>query len=299
LFLAGLFVCIGVTVSAAELRLGQASVPPGAVVGLPVTLDGASGVVGAQFDVSFDSSSVSLTGVSAGAGLAGHIVDEQELAPGHWRVLVYSTTNGPISPGTVVSLNFNVPSNAPDAVVPLAMTNAIVAKVGGQPVQPLAQVSGVLVVTSTEYLAAEPLVAGGQLRTTIVGLPGRVFTLQGTPDLFHWADLGRYTNQSGTLVLTNVPPAGRDAYFYRTVFRPGTNPPAVPAPTLSEVARLSDGRTRFELDSTADTAWRIEGSPDLFHWGNYGVVTNQTGSLQITNTPYRKPGVYFYRAAQP
>jgi hypothetical protein len=53
------------------------------------------------------------------------------------------------------------------------------------------------------------------------------------------------------------------------------------------------------LNSTAGSAWRIEGSPDLVYWGNYGVVTNASGTLVITNTPYRKPSVYFYRAAQP
>ncbi|MCX6927513.1 MAG: hypothetical protein NT154_30550 [Verrucomicrobia bacterium] len=33
-----------------------------------------------------------------------------------------------------------------------------------------------------------------------------------------WAGLGGYTNQTGLLVVTNVPPAGQNAYFYRTIF---------------------------------------------------------------------------------
>lgn len=137
------------------------------------------------------------------------------------------------------------------------------------------------------------------MRVTIVGVPGRILTLQGTPDLFHWADLGTYTNESGTLVLTHPVPPGRDTYFYRTVFRPAGAGPAVLAPTLANPWRLSDGQMRFDLNSAAGTAWRVQGSPDLVHWGNYGVVTNPSGTLPITNTPVNKPSAYFYRAAQP
>jgi len=137
------------------------------------------------------------------------------------------------------------------------------------------------------------------LRTTILGPQGRVFTLQGTPDLFHWANLGTYTNQSGTLVLTNPMLPGRDAYFYRTAYERPTTPPAVPAPTLSDPAVLPDGNLRFQLHSAAASAWRIEGSPDLVHWGNYGIVTNAAGTLVITNTPVGNPDTYFHRVAQP
>jgi hypothetical protein len=56
---------------------------------------------------------------------------------------------------------------------------------------------------------------------------------------------------------------------------------------------------RFQLNSTAASTWRVEGSPDLFHWGNYGVVTDLSGSLPVTNTPVGKPGVYFFRVVQP
>ena len=90
-------------------------------------------------------------------------------------------------------------------------------------------------------------------------------------------------------------PAGRDAYFYRTAFRPPAPPPGVSAPTLSDPALLPDGNVRFQLNSTAASAWRIEGSPDLIHWGNYGIVTNPSGTLAITNTPLANPDIYFHR----
>ncbi len=149
-----------------------------------------------------------------------------------------------------------------------------------------------------ETLQAQAL-ATGQLRLMIQGSPGRVFTLQGSPDLFHWARLGTHTNQSGTLVLTNPQAAGRNAYFYRTVVFPSVSPPAVPAPTLSGAAWLLGGRMRFDVNAVANSAWRVEGTPDLMHWGNYGVVTNPSGVLPVTNTPVGRPRTYFYRVAQP
>src|ERR1035441_771988 len=185
------------SVTAAELRLGLATVPPGSIVGVPVTLGGASGAVAAQFDVGFDPSTVSLASISAGDSLAGHVVDQQRLAPGLWRALVYSTTNGPITTGTVVWLSFSVATSAPDGVVPLVMSNAIVARVAGQRVQPLAQVDGALTVSSAQNFVSVVLVAPGQLRTTIYGPAGEGFTLQGTPDFFHWCDLGRHTHSTG------------------------------------------------------------------------------------------------------
>ena len=134
---------------------------------------------------------------------------------------------------------------------------------------------------------------------TITGEAGSSVTLQGTPDLFHWADLGAYTNQTGTLMITDSIPVGRMTYFYRTVFRPTAAPYPYPAPSLSGLGTLTNGRTTFQLNSTAGSAWRIQGSPDLVYWGNYGVVTNPSGTLAITNTPFGKQRDYFYRAAQP
>jgi hypothetical protein len=80
--------------------------------------------------------------------------------------------------------------------------------------------------------------------------------------------------------------------------RPKT-PATVPAPNLSDPILLPNGNVRFQLHSTAASAWRIEGSSALVHWGNCGVATNTTGTLMITNTPVVKPDTYFHRVAQP
>jgi hypothetical protein len=47
--------------------------------------------------------------------------------------------------------------------------------------------------------------------------------------------------------LETSPPAGRDACFYRTVFHDDTNPPAVPAPSLSEGGLLPEVGMRLQF----------------------------------------------------
>jgi hypothetical protein len=205
------------TATAAELRLGQETVPPGVVVSVPVTCAGASGAVGAQFDVSFNSSVVSWAGLTAGESLSGHIVDQQQLAPGQWRVLVYSVTNGPIAPGAVVWVSFNVPMNAPDGVMPLAMTNAIVARVAGHRVQPLAQVGGALTIWSGGSFLSMTLLTGGRLQMQFQGVEGRHYAMEASTNLLkNWVILGTNTVVGGTISLLETNTAAFPQRFYRT-----------------------------------------------------------------------------------
>jgi len=76
-----------------------------------------------------------------------------------------------------------------------------------------------VVVAPDVSLQVQPL-AMGQMQLLISGPAGLDGTLQGSPDLVHWEDLGHYANPTGLLVLTNVPPMGYNAYFYRMVFSP-------------------------------------------------------------------------------
>ena len=76
-----------------------------------------------------------------------------------------------------------------------------------------------VVVAPDVSLQIQPL-AMGQMQLLISGPAGLDGTLQGSPDLVHWEDLGHYANPTGLLVLTNVPPMGYNAYFYRMVFSP-------------------------------------------------------------------------------
>jgi hypothetical protein len=271
--------------SAVELRVAHASTWPGGSVSLPVSLSSASGAVAAQLDLTFDPAVVSLTGITPGPGSAGHFVDQQELTPGHWRALVYAATDPVLASGTLLSTEFTVAANAPHGVTPIGLSTSILSQPQGVRVQPLSEVNGALSIYATETIVSLAILPGAQMRAT--------------PDLFHWANVARYTNFVGSLTVTNPLPAGRAAYFYRTASVPASSPPLVPAPVLSGLQTVAGGAVRFQLEATPGSVWRIQGSPDLTHWGGYGVVANPTGTRAVTNTPVGKPGQYFHRAVQP
>jgi hypothetical protein len=127
-------------------------------------------------------------------------------------------------------------------------------------------VATLMVLPAIPETVSPQLMGGNQMRFTITGTPGRVLHLQGSPDLFHWAILGTYTNQSGTLLITNPLPSGHPAYFFRTEFVPDAVPSSsVPAPTLASPARLPNQTLRFELHATPGSVWQLQGSPDIFH----------------------------------
>ena len=203
------------TLTAAELAVGQATVPPGAMVSVPVTVGGASGAVAAQFEVNFNPSFVSLASISAGGGLSGHIVDQQQLVPGQWRALVYSTTNGPIAPGALVWLHFNIPTNSPDGVVPLAMTSAIVARVAGQRVQPLSQIDGALLVSSAGSFLSMTIQNGSQLQMQFQGVEGQAYVFEASTNLTDWVTLSTNTAVGGTISLVETNTMAYPHRFYR------------------------------------------------------------------------------------
>jgi hypothetical protein len=215
-----LLVCPFVAASAAELQVGEASAPPGATVSVPVTVSGASGAVAAQFDLSFNPSTVSLTGVSAGEALAGHIVDQQELNPGYWRVLAYSTTNGPIAPGAMVRLSFNIPADAPDGLIPLDVTNAIIAQVQGQPVRPLDQIGGALFVSSGARFTSLTLTGNGQLQMQFQGTEGRQYVIEASTNLVNWEVLNTNTVVGGGFSLVETNMTAYPHRFYRARLLP-------------------------------------------------------------------------------
>ena len=212
-----LFVALtsGRNLTAAELRVGQATAPPGAMVSVPVSVGGVSGAVAAQFEVSFNPSFVSLAGISAGAGLAGHIVDQQQLVPGQWRALVYSATNATITAGSIVWLNFSIPTNSPDGVVPLALTNTIVARVAGQRVQPLSQSDGALLVSSAGSFLSMTIQNGNQLQMQFQGVEGQPYVFEASTNLTNWVALSTNTAAGGIISLLETNTLAFPHRFYR------------------------------------------------------------------------------------
>ena len=70
----------------------------------------------------------------------------------------------------LLSLRFNVPTDTLDGVVPPAVTDAIVARAAGQPVQPLAQVDGALTMWSGDRFRSLALDGCSQLQMQFQGV---------------------------------------------------------------------------------------------------------------------------------
>ena len=205
----------GVTAVAAELRVGEATAPPGTVVSVPVVCSGAAGAVGAQFDVSYNPSAVSWAGVAPGAGLSGHIVDQEPFGGGLRRVLVYSPTNAPMMPGALVWVSFAVPTNAPDGDVPVSLSGSIVAQVGGQRVQPLAEADGAITVWSGgSFLALTQ--EGTGLRVWFQGIEARQYVFEASTNLTDWVALGTNTVEGGVTSYLEADKSHYQRRFYRT-----------------------------------------------------------------------------------
>lgn len=205
-----------VAARAAELRLGETTTPPGTVVSVPVTCVGSSGAVGAQFDITFNPSAVSWAGLAPGAGLGGHVVDQEPLGDGLRRVLVYSLTNALIAPGAVVWVSFAVPTNAPDGVVPLALSGSIMAQVSGKRVQPLEETDGAVTVWSGGSFLALTRESGDQMRILFQGIEGRRYVFEASTNLVQWVVLETNTVTGGTTSYLESDMSLYPHRFYRT-----------------------------------------------------------------------------------
>jgi hypothetical protein len=113
-------------------------------------------------------------------------------------------------------LSFAVSTNAPDGVVPLGMTNAIVARVAGQRVQPLAQVDGVLTVSSGGSFLSMTLDNNGRMQLEFQGAEGRQYALEASTNLTAWTAISTNTVIGGTISLIEADVHAFEQRFYRT-----------------------------------------------------------------------------------
>jgi len=206
--------CWQAAAPAAELRLGQTTAPPGAVVAIPVTCTGTDGAIAAQLDVHFDPAVVSVSAFVGNSSLAGHVVDQQLLGPGLWRGLIYSPTNGLIPAGTMAWVSFTIAADAPNGTVPLHVTNAIVSEDAGQRVQPLSTTDGLLtIVTPGGGFVSMGMDTAGEAHLQFVGVDGWEYALEASSDLTNWVSLSTNTAVAGLIEFDDA--AGYPQRFYR------------------------------------------------------------------------------------
>jgi hypothetical protein len=164
---------------------------------------------------------VGFRGALIGEGPATHILDQEEIAPGRWRVLMYSTANVSIEPGTVLWLKFDVPANSPDGIIQLSLSKAILAQTTGDRVKPLTLADGALVVVpSPGAFSGMAFGDDGSPRFEFQGSEGRRYTIQASANLVDWIDLQTITVSGGSFNFVDTSAAEYPTRFYRAQLAP-------------------------------------------------------------------------------
>ena len=103
----------------------------------------------------------------------------------------------------------------PDGVVPLGLTNGIVARVPGQRVQPLAQADGALRVWSGGSFQSLSLTSDGQLQMQFQGVADRAYAFEVSTNLTDWVALTTNMMEGSPLNLVVTNTAIYPQQFYR------------------------------------------------------------------------------------
>ena len=126
-FFPAVFFTALIAATGAELSLPQTAAPPGSSLLLPITFASrSSSVTGVQFDLLYDSATLSLTttlGDSARA--AGKTLSLWQLYPGLWRFFIVGLNQAPFVDGTLVNLFVNVNLNALPDTYPVQLLNVL------------------------------------------------------------------------------------------------------------------------------------------------------------------------------
>ena len=161
------------------LSLPNAQSAPGASAVASVSFcSGAASIVGLQFDLAYDNSTLTLN-ATAGAALASvGTLYAADVAPGLRRYLIVGSGSGSIADGNLIDLSFSVNAAASDAAYPLLVSNIIGTDPLGQPVA-LAGQAGTLTVNRNGIFGSLKTVRNAASLLAGPVAPGEVITLPG------------------------------------------------------------------------------------------------------------------------
>jgi len=138
---------------AATVTVATGTYIPGQTeVALPVSLDSAAGeeVCAAQFDLLFNSSVLTMQGVTAGsaATAAGKQLSSSTISPGRIRVIVAGLNQNVIGDGVIATVRFAVVSGTPGGIQPVTLSGVLLSDPDGVAV-PSSGVSGGINIPTT------------------------------------------------------------------------------------------------------------------------------------------------------
>ena len=141
----------------ATLSVGSVQTNAASIASIPITLSGASGVVAAQFDLVYPTTNLTSSSAVGGGALAGHAVVSTEASLGKRRVVIYSITNAVLSDDILAHVPLSVSPNTPGSVIPLTLTNVILASASGARVSPVTILGGNLTIPTNDPPTLDPI----------------------------------------------------------------------------------------------------------------------------------------------
>lgn len=168
-----LFATFSVVAPSAEISLPSQTATPGSSVAMPVSLIGGSVLSGIQFDLTYDSSAMTLGTIGGDAVRnASKILYIADIAPNIRRFIVVGYNQTPLSDGTLLTVLVNLRSNAAGGSYSLeAASTALGVAPDGSSV-PVSALAGMVTVQGTSA-GAVPLQSSGVLNAASF-LPGPV-----------------------------------------------------------------------------------------------------------------------------
>ena len=181
---AGLATLVAVmAASCAELSLPTSGGAPDGTLVLPISFASqSSSVAGIQFDLQYDSSTLSMSATVGGASrTSAKLLYSGDPSPGQKRFLIVGLNQNPIADGVLVNLSVNVNSNALVGAYPVTLLNVVATDSSAQAVT-INSVQGVIAVQGN---------AGSGVRLQNAGIlnaasllpgpvaPGEILTLRG------------------------------------------------------------------------------------------------------------------------
>lgn len=175
-----------------------------------------------QFDLRFETNFLSAGTPIAGPALTDQIILSSEPSPGVRRVQLFSLFNSPMNNGVLVTIPFNIATNAPERYTGLILTNVSLTNLVQQLIPLVTWTNGTLEILTPPVFTSIQRANGGSVRMTLASPPSHICVIQATTNLVQGSWLPLYTNHTpiGTIFFTDSATAKLPRRFYRAVLVP-------------------------------------------------------------------------------
>jgi hypothetical protein len=208
--------------AAPSLWVGSAFGMAGGTANATISLVTDTNVPRLQFDLRFETNFLSSGTPLAGPALTDQIILSSEPSPGVRRVQLFSLFNSPMTNGVLVTIPFNIATNAPERYAGLVLTNVSLTNSLQQLIPGVTSTNGTLEILTPPRFTSIQRIGGGSLRIGLTSPPSHICLIEATTNVVEGSWLPVYTNQVpiGTFSFTDPDASKVPRRFYRAVLKP-------------------------------------------------------------------------------